>query len=116
MKNKIITKIEYAFRVDSNFNNLYFTDGSVKYAEPTKPSRAGVIYEQRLSLFNPGDNDIVFSAWKGQKFKLKLTFSDGSVIIFDTLTYWEVEVVPFLERTKKGFDIVFYRNSLNPAL
>jgi len=111
-----IVKIDYSYSENSVFENLYFTEGTAKFSESGKNTKAGIVYEQRLSLFYPCAKDAtIASEFENKRFKLKLTYSSSDTITFDTDSYFECELNFVSERIKSGYDISFNRLSLSPS-
>ena len=98
--NPIICKVEYSFVSDiisinigspatyrhvqfiphKLWNEIYKTPGRVSYEELPSKSNAGTLFEQKLELFYPGDDEkdiSEFDNYEEQRFIVKLTYSNG---------------------------------------
>lgn len=97
---------------------IYSTPGSIDYEEPVENTAAGKLWKQQLSLFYPGINPSNLSEFDNmdnRRFVVKFVLSNGiSYIIGNTMN--PVKFDKNLSVSSGGSNIVFYKNSTEPAL
>ena len=107
-----------SFNDGKAWKEIYFTPGSANYSEPPKKNDAGIIYNQKLTAFHPGEDEnnvIDFSNLENRPLIIKVLYSSGQMkLVGNKINYAELSDALNINQ-KTGHAITILREDYNKA-